>query len=36
VLGAIAPRFRRRLLLVASISFAVAIITGPANSFVYV
>jgi MFS family permease len=36
VLGAVAPRFRRRLLLVAALSFAVAVITGPANSFVYV
>ena len=36
VLGAVTPRFRRRLLLVASLSFSVAVVTGPANSFVYV
>jgi MFS family permease len=36
VLGAVTPQFRRRLLVVASLSFSVAVITGPANSFVYV
>ncbi|HEX2744704.1 MAG TPA: MFS transporter [Streptosporangiaceae bacterium] len=35
VLGAVAPRFRRRLLLVAVLAFAVSVITGPANSFVF-
>lgn len=35
VLGAIAPRFRRRLAVVAGLSFAMSVITGPANSFVF-
>jgi MFS family permease len=35
VLGAVAPRFRRRLLVVAVLAFAVSVITGPANSFVF-
>jgi MFS family permease len=35
VLGAVAPRFRRRLLVVAVLGFAVSVITGPANSFVF-
>jgi MFS family permease len=35
MLGSVAPRFRRRLLVVSLITFALSIITGPANSFVY-
>lgn len=35
VLGAVAPRFRRRLAVVACLSFAVSVITGPANGFVF-
>jgi MFS family permease len=35
VLGAIAPAYRRRLVIVSIIAFALSIITGPANSFVY-
>ena len=34
--GAIAPEFRRRLVTVSSIAFAVGIVTGPANSFIFV
>jgi MFS family permease len=36
VLGPIGRRFRRRLLLVCAVGFAVSVITGPANSFVFV
>ncbi len=36
VLGAVARPFRRRLLLVALLALAVSIITGPANSLVFV
>ena len=36
VLGPIARPFRRRLLLVCAVAFAVSVITGPANSFVFV
>ena len=36
VFGAVGPAFRRRLLTVASIAFAVAVVSGPANSFVFV
>jgi len=36
VLGAVEPPFRGRLVTVASLAFAVAVITGPANSFVFV
>jgi MFS family permease len=35
VLGAVAPAFRSRLAIVATLAFAVSIITGPANSFVF-
>jgi MFS family permease len=35
VLGAVAPRFRRRLLVVAALAFAISVITGPATSFVF-
>jgi MFS family permease len=36
VLGPIDRRFRRRLVLVCAVGFAVSVITGPANSFVFV
>jgi len=36
VFGAVAPAYRWRLLTVASLAFAVAVVTGPANSFVFV
>ena len=36
VLGAVGPRYRRRLLVVTSLAFAVAVVTGPANSFLFV
>ena len=35
VLGAVGPRFRRRLLIVAALTFAVSLVTGPANSFFF-
>jgi MFS family permease len=35
VLGAVGPRFRRRLLVVAALGFAISVITGPATSFVF-
>jgi predicted MFS family arabinose efflux permease len=35
VLGAVGPRFRRRLFVVAILAFAVSVITGPATSFVF-
>ncbi len=35
VLGAIGPRFRRRVLVLALIALAISVITGPANSFVF-
>lgn len=36
VLGAVGRPYRRRLLTVSAIAFAVAVVTGPANSFVFV
>jgi MFS family permease len=36
VIGPVEPRFRRRLLLVATLSFAISVITGPANSLAYI
>ena len=36
VLGAIGPRFRRRLIVVALLAFAISVITGPATSFVFI
>ncbi len=36
ILGAVDRRFRRRLLVLALLTFAVATITGPANSFLFV
>jgi len=35
VLGAIGPRYRKRVLVLAVIAFALSIITGPANSFLF-
>jgi MFS family permease len=35
VLGAVGPQFRRRLLVIAGIAFALSVITGPATSFVF-
>ncbi len=35
ILGAIGPRFRKRLVVVVLFTFAVSVITGPANSFVF-
>ena len=35
VLGAVAPRFRRRLAVVVTLAFAISLITGPANTFVF-
>lgn len=35
VLGAVARPYRRRLLVVATVAFALAVITGPANTFVF-
>ncbi len=35
VLGAIGPRYRKRVLVLALIAFAISIITGPANSFLF-
>ena len=35
VLGAVGPRFRNRLLVLVALSFAVAVITGPANTFIF-
>ncbi|HXQ60329.1 MAG TPA: MFS transporter, partial [Acidimicrobiales bacterium] len=36
VFGAVGPAFRRRLLVVTGLVFAVSVITGPANSFIFV
>jgi MFS family permease len=35
VLGAVGPRFRHRVLVLAIIAFAISVITGPANSFAF-
>ena len=35
VLGAVGPKFRRRLAVIVVLAFAVSVITGPANSFVF-
>ena len=35
VLGAVGPRFRRRLAVVVALAFGVSVITGPANTFVF-
>jgi MFS family permease len=35
VFGAVAPPFRRRLAVVVALGFATSVITGPANSFVF-
>jgi len=36
VLGAVGPAYRRRLLIVAAAAFGLSVITGPANSFVFI
>ena len=36
VFGAVGPLYRWRLLIVAALAFAVSVVTGPANSFVFV
>ena len=36
VFGAVGPAFRRRLFVVIGLVFAVSVITGPANSFIFV
>jgi MFS family permease len=36
VLGPVGPAYRRRLIVVAVLAFAVSVITGPANSLVYI
>ncbi len=35
MLGAVAPRFRRRLVVLVALAFAISLITGPANTFVF-
>lgn len=35
VLGAVAPPFRRRLLVLVGVMFAISMVTGPANSFLF-
>jgi MFS family permease len=35
VLGAVGPRYRGRLVVLAVIAFAISVITGPANSFLF-
>jgi MFS family permease len=35
VLGAVGARYRSRLLVLVAVTFAVAVITGPANSFIF-
>ena len=35
VLGAVGPRFRKRLVVLILVTFAVSVITGPANSFIF-
>ena len=35
VIGAVGPLYRRRLVVMALLAFAVSVITGPANSFVF-
>ncbi|MGH9081652.1 MAG: MFS transporter [Acidimicrobiales bacterium] len=35
ILGAVAPPYRGRLILVATVAFALAVITGPSNTFVF-
>ncbi len=34
-LGAISPAFRKRLILLSVLAFALSFITGPANSFIF-
>jgi MFS family permease len=35
VLGAVGPLFRRRLIIVAALTFVLSVVTGPANSFFF-
>lgn len=35
VLGAVGPRFRRRLAVLVALAFAISVMTGPANTFVF-
>jgi MFS family permease len=35
VLGAVAPAFRRRLIIVAALTFALSVVTGPSTSFFF-
>jgi MFS family permease len=35
VIGAVGPRFRRRLAVVVAVGFAISVITGPADTFVF-
>ncbi|MGA8723556.1 MAG: MFS transporter [Acidimicrobiales bacterium] len=35
VLGAVGPRFRKRMVVLAVIGFVISVVTGPANSFVF-
>ena len=35
VIGAVAPAYRRNLIVVAALSFAMSFVTGPANSFIF-
>ena len=35
VIGAVGPRFRTRLIVLVALAFAVALITGPANTFIF-
>jgi MFS family permease len=35
VLGAVGPRFRRNVMILAALVFAVSVVTGPANSFLF-
>ena len=35
MLGAVGPRFRKRLVVLAVIGFAISVVAGPANSFVF-
>jgi MFS family permease len=36
VLGAVGPRFRRKVVILAALVFAIAVVTGPANTFMFV
>ena len=36
VVGALGPAFRRRIITISAISFVIAVMTGPANSFIFI